>query len=520
MHSRARELRDLSRRVRKLRRKVYRQLPVATCNRIAELDHRTPYADMATALERGKLGVLSGGAALALWRVCSERDLRAWCYEFGFPESLTHTVTIIEIDGVLEIHDAFFNLSYPLGFDDILASLRDGDAVSSKREVRDRKIYIADPASEPEQNVRWLKANADRELKPVDGVRRFELLWNPEAFTATYPDIHNVSRDLAVRGYPGDLQFLMLHPVAVFDGENQHRDPANMPLIGGRDLHCPVAELRVATRDLEAERANGVAKTARIARLEADLAEASSRAAQLAANRDEEGRAFAAEREAWLQQKVALQAGKTALEGELAETRARLSAATNLRAQRDSQVAQLRAEIEDARQQSDVQQKAIVALESANHDLSSQLEEASRENERLRGHATLLESEAGAAQEHAIEITHYIAPLVEELNQVRRSIAVEREAAARDKAMIETEIGELTARITEADARAAALEARIAASPSARLTALWRRFATRWAVLFRSERVPAYGEGTPPKEFEGLSGSNSRAPRGPGSASP
>ena len=122
-----------------------------------------------------------------------------------------------------------------------------------------------------------------------------------------------------------------------------------------------------------------------------------------------------------------------------------------------------------------------------------------------------------------MEITQYIAPLVEELNQMRRdyrSLAVEREAAARDKAMLETEIGELTARITEADARAAALEARIAASPSARLTALWRRFATRWAVHLRSGRVPAYREGTPPKGFEGLSGSNSRAPRGPGSASP
>jgi hypothetical protein len=495
-------------------------MPVATGNRIAELDHRTSYADMATALEQGKLGVLSGGAALALWRACSERDLRAWCYEFGFPDSLTHTVTIVEIDGALEVHDAFFNLSYPLGFDDLLASLRDGDAVGGKREVRDRKIYIADPACEPQQTVRWLEANANRELKPVDGLRRFELLWNTEAFTATCPGIHNVSRDLAVRGYPGDLQFLMLHPVAVFDGENQHRDPANMPLIGGRDLHCPVAELRVATRDLEVERANSVEKTARLARLEAELAEANSQAAQLVANRDEAGRVPAAEREAWLQQKVALQAGKTALEGDLAETRARLSAATNLRAQRDSQVAQLRAEIEDARQQFDVQQKTIVALEGANRDLSSQLEEASRENDRLRGDATLLESEAGAAQGHAIEITHYIAPLVEELNQARQSIAVEREAAARDKAMLETVIGELTARITEADTRAAVLEARIAASPSVRLTALWRRFATRCAVLFRSDRVPAYAEGTPPKGFEGLSGSKIRAPRGPGSASP
>jgi hypothetical protein len=516
-------LKELSRRVRKLRRKVYRQMPVATCNRIAELDHRTSYADMATALEQGKLGVLSGGAALALWRACSERDLRAWCYEFGFPESLTHTVTIVEIDGVLEVHDAFYNLTYPLGFDDLLASLRDGDAISGKREVRDRKIYIADPACEPEPTVNWLKANADRERKPVDGLRRFELLWNPEAFTATYPGIHTVSRDLAARGYPGDLQFLMLYPVSIFDGENQHRDSATMPLIGGRDLRSPVAELRVATRDLKAERANGVGNTARIARLEAELAEANSRAAQLAADRDETGRAFAAEREAWLQQKVALQAGKTALEGELAETRARLSAATNLRAQRDSQVAQLRAEIEDARQQFDVQQKAIAALEDANLDLSSQLAEAARENERLRGHATLLESEAGAAQEHAIEIAHTIAPLVEELNQMRRdyrSLAVDREAAARDKAMLETAIGEFTARITEADTRAAALEARIAASPGARLTALWRRIATRCAALFHSERAPNYAEGTPPKGFESLSGSKIPVPRGPGSASP
>jgi hypothetical protein len=475
---------------------------------------------MATALDQGKLGVLSGGAALALWRACSERDLRAWCYEFGFPESLTHTVTIVEIDGVLEVHDAFFNLSYPLALDDLLASLRDGDTVGDKREVRDRKIYIADPAGEPEQTVRWLEANADRELKPVKGLRRFELLWNPEAFTATYPGIHTVSRDLAVRGYPGDLHFLMLHPVAVFDGENQHREPVNMPLIGGRDLRSPIAELRVATRDLEAERANGVEKTARIARLEAELAEANSRAAQLAADRDGAGRAFAAEREAWLQQKVALQAGKTALEGELAETRARLSAATNLRAQRDSQIAQLGAEIEDGRQQFDLQRKAIVSLEGSNLDLSSQLEEAAREHERLRGHATRLESEAAAAQEHAIEITHAIAPLVEELNEVRRSLAVGREAAAQDKAMLEAEIGKLTARITEADVWAAALEARIAASPAARVTALWRRITTRCAALFGSDRVPNYAEGTPAKGFEGLSDSKIRVPRGPGSASP
>src|ERR1700739_3940395 len=120
-------------------------MPVSTCERIAELDHRMSYADMTAALAHSTLGVLSGGAALALWRACYERGFRAWCYEFGFPQSLTHTVTIVEIDRVLQVHDAFFNLSYPLALDDMLDSLRNGTAVTDKREVRDRKIYIADP---------------------------------------------------------------------------------------------------------------------------------------------------------------------------------------------------------------------------------------------------------------------------------------------------------------------------------------------------------------------------------------
>ena len=97
-----------------------------------------------------------------------------------------------------------------------------------------------------------------------------------------------------------------------------------------------------------------------------------------------------------------------------------------------------------------------------------------------------------------------------------RSLAVEREVAARDNALLEAEIGELTARITEADTWAALLEARIAARRGARLTALWRRFATRCAVLFRSERVPNYTEGTPREGFEGLSGSKIRCAEGAG----
>src|SRR5437868_385417 len=57
-------LKDPSRRANKLRRRVYREMPAASANRTAELDHRMCYADMAAILENASLGVSSAGAAL------------------------------------------------------------------------------------------------------------------------------------------------------------------------------------------------------------------------------------------------------------------------------------------------------------------------------------------------------------------------------------------------------------------------------------------------------------------------
>ncbi|MBV8506334.1 MAG: hypothetical protein JOZ11_11085 [Alphaproteobacteria bacterium] len=436
-------------------------MPVASANRTAELDHRMCYADMAAILENARLGVSSAGAALAMWRACSEHGLRAWCYRFGFPESLTQTVTIVDIDGVLQIHDAFFNSSYPSGLYDVLASLRNGEAVTGKRAVRERKIYMMDPAREPSRTARWLQEHADRELEPVDGLQRFELLWDLEAFVATRPAIEPVFRDLAARGYPADPQFSMLHPVAVFDGTKWHRNLADMPLLRGCNLESPVAALRVASRNLETERARLTETTATITRLEADLVEAKTQFSAAS-------RRFSAERETWLQQKAALQAGNTALKGNLAEMQARLSSAVDLRAQRDSQVAQLRAEIEDAARQSELKQNALDALEgqqrewdAAKHrlateirDLRAQLEAGSHENEQLRQNAAVLASRTESADEQMIAISHYLPPLLDQISRLR----CERDAISRERGL---------------------LAAQIAASPQARLRSLWRRITNR-----------------------------------------
>ncbi len=436
-------------------------MPVASANRTAELDYRMCYADMAAILENARLGVSSAGAALALWRAYSEHGLRAWCYQFGFPETMTQTVTIVDIDGVLQVQDAFFNLRHACGLYEVLESLRNGEAVAGKRAAQDRKIYIMDPAREPGGTARWLEEHANRELESEDGLRRFELFWNHEAFVATHPAIERVFRDSAARGYPADLQFLMLHPVAVFDGTKWHRDRADMPLLRGYKLESPAAALRLASCDLETERARLAETTATIARLEADLVEAKSQSSAAS-------RRFSAERETWLQQKAALQAGNTALKGELAETQARLSSAVDLRAQRDSQIAQLRAEIEDAARQSELQQDALDALqgqqpewaaarerlETEIRDLRAQLEAGSHENEELRQSAAGLARRMEAVDEQAIAISHYLPPLMDEVGRLR----YERDAISREREL---------------------LAAQIAASPQARLRSLWRRFISR-----------------------------------------
>jgi len=216
---------------------------------------------------------------------------------------------------------------------------------------------------------------------------------------------------------------------------------------------------------LEIERARLAETNATVTRLEGDLAEAKSQSS-------EASRRLAAERETWLQQRAALQAGNTALEGELAETRSRLSSAVDLRAQRDSQIAQLRAEIEDGARQAEKQQKAVDMLEGLRRegdaarnrlesdigDLRGQLEFGLRENEQLRQSAALLARRAEAADEQLISITHSFPALFEEISRLRS----ERDAISREKAR---------------------LEALIAASPGARLRSLWRRLTNKREAL-------------------------------------
>ena len=333
---------------------------------MAEVDWRDSYGSLISTFRRGDCGVLSGGAALALWRAATDAGFRAWCYDFGFPESLAHMVTVVELDGRLRVHDPFLNLGYRGDFYEILEGLRADRLPDIRRETRDRTIYVMDPSCESQLTADWLTAHADRELDRVGSLRRFEVLWDRDALLATLARPEVVYRDLETRGYPADLSYLMLHPIGVFDGRAHHQNPETMPLIGGRDLRSPVAGVRAAmqqlTRDLAVERDQLAEKSAISGRLESELAEARSQllvasgeaeqlSAQLRAALDDSSRQWIAEREALSQGNSALEERRAVLEAELAEATAHRAAATEEARRLADQVVQLRSAYDDAERQ-------------------------------------------------------------------------------------------------------------------------------------------------------------------------
>ena len=359
-------MKDTSRLLRKLRRKVYREVPIATWNRAAEVDWRGSYDNLISTFRSGDCGVLSGGAALALWRAATDAGFRAWCYDFGFPESLTHMVTVVELDGRFRVHDPFLNLGYRADFYEILEGLRADRLPDIRCETRDRKIYVMDPSCESQLTADWLTAHADRELDRVGSLRRFEVLWDSDALLATLARPEAVYRDLETRGYPADLSYLMLHPIAVFDGSVLHQNPETMPLVGGRDLRSPVAGLRAAmqqlTQDLAVERDQLAEKSAISGQLEGELSEArsqllaasgeaeqlSAQAAQLRGALDDSSRQWVAERQVLSQANSALEERRAVLEAELAEATAHHAAATEEVRRLADQVVQLRSAYDDA----------------------------------------------------------------------------------------------------------------------------------------------------------------------------
>ena len=467
-------MKDSSRLLRKLRRKVYRETPVATWNRAAEVDWHGSYDSLASLFESGDSGVLSGGAAMALWRAATDAGFRAWCYDFGFPESLTYMVTVIEADGRLQVHDAFLNLEYRGDFYEILGGLRADRLPDIRRESRDRKIYVADPACESQQTLDWLTAHADRELDRQGSLRRFEVLWDSDAFLASFPRTEAIFRDLESRGHPADFSYLMLHPIAVFDGAAHHRERETMPLVGGLDLHTQVAGLRAAmhrlTRELAGERAQLAERSAAAARLEAEIAEAraelaaaageagqnSAEAAQLREGLADANRQLAAERLTLAQEKTAIEERGAALEAALAEARASHSAVAEQARRLEDQIVQLRSARDEF-------ERAAAAVAAQWAQERQQLLEGARtldeDNRKLQAAVAETRADLAAVRSETGELRATIDRRTAEWDEERERSREAAQALEGDVLRLREELAQTSAQLGDAQAEGAQLRA-------------------------------------------------------------
>ncbi len=467
-------MKDSSRLLRKLRRKVYRETPVATWNRAAEVDWHGSYDSLAPLFERGDSGVLSGGAAMALWCAATDAGFRAWCYDFGFPESLTYMVTVIEAAGRLQVHDAFLNLEYRGDFYEILGGLRADRLPEVRRESRDRKVYVADPACESQQTLDWLGAHADRELDRRGSLRRFEVLWDSDAFLATFPRTEAIFRDLESRGHPADFSYLMLHPITVFDGERYHRERDTMPLVGGLDLDTQVAGLRTAThrltKELADERARLAERSAAAARLEAEIAEAraelaaaageagqnSAEAAQLREGLADANRQLATERLTLAQEKTAIEERGAALESALAEARASHSAVAEQARRLEDQIVQLRSARDEFEQ-------AAAASAAQWAQERQQLQEGAQtldeDNRKLQAAVAGTSTDLAAVRGETGELRATIDRLTAEWDEEGRRSREAAQALEGDVLRLREELAQTSAQLGDAQAEGAELRA-------------------------------------------------------------
>ena len=313
------KLKSASRRLNRIRRKVYRENPVAT-------------------------GETGRATALALWRAVTKKGFRAWCYEFGFCGSLTHTVTIVDADDALPIHDAFFNLTYRRGFHEVLDALRDGRPVAAKIEIRDRKIYVMDPAFEPRvqrslaRNERRQGTRAGRRPTPIrsplerrgvcrDGPgRRCGLPGTGGARLSPRPAVPDAASDRDVRRreiLSGRRPICRCSPAATWTRRWRRCASGSCGRIGSWRRSASAA--RNVMRSSRGSKANATPRSPAWRRLPPRRERLGDQVVQLRAALDDENARLTAEREALQQALTEARAQSRAYEAEIADAISELS---------------------------------------------------------------------------------------------------------------------------------------------------------------------------------------------------
>lgn len=204
-----------------LRKQVYRELPAAGWNLIAQVDASQPYGEIARRFSDDALGVDSKGAALALSTLYRDRGYRAVCYDCGIPSAYTHTFTLVEKDGRIFVEDAFLNLRFADDLDAIVAQLERGTWPDVIEDSSLRKRIISDDTAERPEVMKWLRRRGGPG-RLSNGVRMFEFDWNLSDLRATASGFKKAVALAGVKRSTSPIAALLPHGVGVVDERGFH----------------------------------------------------------------------------------------------------------------------------------------------------------------------------------------------------------------------------------------------------------------------------------------------------------
>ena len=207
--------------VRALRRYLYRRLPLASNGDYWITD--PPVREAATLQSALKLfetadrGVWCQAAAVLLARLYEAAGYRAWVTSFGDPATLTHTVTLVEVDGVIYLQDAYFNLDYvgpggrPLPYFDALQRLAARRPLRVRQDLDFRLGIFPDPRVARE----WTPPGLHGDIVCVNKAAPY--LCNVALTEARFSEVFyirdKVKAFLRAQGEPETFDYLMLHPL-------------------------------------------------------------------------------------------------------------------------------------------------------------------------------------------------------------------------------------------------------------------------------------------------------------------
>jgi hypothetical protein len=222
------EQKDDDRKVRALRRYVYRNLPIAGSEQAWITDEPVVNArsidDAIKLFRKDDKGVWCQAAAVILSRVYEAAGYRSWVISFGDPKYLTHTTTLVAIGTRLYLEDAYFNFAItnkrgtPIVYDQVLRLLARKLPPQVAQDIDVREGLF----SSVEEAKRWTSEAYLNQLSCLpanrhSGLVRCKFVMTLDRFEATYQtatvSTDEIHRWLQSEGWQPSFMYLMMYPL-------------------------------------------------------------------------------------------------------------------------------------------------------------------------------------------------------------------------------------------------------------------------------------------------------------------